>query len=89
VIKQEEIRVQRYSEQTGQPIAPTPYKILTSLIERRVKVTCPINKKDCKGCVYLKENLCDYPYIGDKKVEKEKEAKQPKLGPDKWPKRFQ
>jgi len=27
-----EDKVQKYSEQTGQPIEPTPYKILTSLI---------------------------------------------------------
>ena len=31
-----EERVQRYSEQTGQPIEATPYKILTSLIEEKI-----------------------------------------------------
>ncbi len=27
-----EERVQRYSEKTGEPVEPTPYKILTSLV---------------------------------------------------------
>ncbi len=25
-------------------------------------MTCPLNKKDCHGCEYVKEKLCDYPY---------------------------
>ena len=25
-------------------------------------MTCPLGKKDCQGCEYLKEGLCDYPY---------------------------
>jgi hypothetical protein len=29
---------------------------------------CPIGLFSCEGCQYGKENLCDYPYIGDKKV---------------------
>jgi len=32
-------------------------------------VKCPIGKKECKDCPYLKEGLCDYPYIGAEKVE--------------------
>lgn len=25
-------------------------------------MTCPLGKKDCQGCPYQKERLCDYPY---------------------------
>jgi len=29
---------------------------------------CPLNKKCSEICPYCKENLCDYPYMGTKKV---------------------
>jgi len=30
-----EVRIQRYDEQTGQPVEPTPYKILTAVIGKK------------------------------------------------------
>lgn len=34
------------------------------------RLFCPynhkqVNPKDCKGCGYSKEGLCDYPYVGN------------------------
>ena len=35
----------------------------------KVRITvCPINSKKCGSCVYQKEGLCDYPYIGALKI---------------------
>ena len=44
-------------------------------------MTCPLGKKDCRGCPSVKEGLCDYPYkVGMtrdqiKRVTKERIAK--------------
>ena len=27
-------------------------------------MTCPIERKDCRDCPYMKEVWCDYPYKG-------------------------
>jgi hypothetical protein len=27
---------------------------------------CPLKRTECKGCQFMKETLCDYPYAIDK-----------------------
>ncbi len=37
---------------------------------REKTIVCPINRKKCDSCVYQKQGLCDYPYIGAIKIER-------------------
>lgn len=32
-------------------------------------MNCPLGKKDCWGCEYVKEGLCDYPYKAEMTLE--------------------
>jgi len=36
--------------------------------ELKIGLTCKYGMRNCARCPYLKESLCDYPYIGSRIV---------------------